>query len=70
GWSSFIAPLLLISSPEKYPVSLRLYDWAGDPGLHHTRWGIFAAGAILTVAVMAVCSIPLPALVRKRWSSG
>jgi len=38
--------------------------------LHHTRWGIFAAGAILTVAVMAVCSIPLPALVRKRWSSG
>ena len=70
GWSSFIAPLLLISSPEKYPVSLRLYDWAGNPGLHHTRWGLFAAGALLTVTMMAVCSIPLPSLWRKRWSSG
>jgi len=49
---------------------LRLYDWAGNPGLHHTRWGLFAAGALLTVTMMAVCSIPLPALWRKRWSSG
>ncbi len=70
GWSSFIAPLLMISSPEKYPVSLRLYDWAGNPASHDPKWGVFAAGAVLTVAVMAVCSIPLPALIRKRWSSG
>jgi multiple sugar transport system permease protein len=68
GWSSFISPLLMISKPEMFPVSLKLYDWAGNPGLQYTNWGVFAAGSLVTVSVMILCSIPLPRLVLTRWS--
>ena len=59
GWSSFIAPLMFITDQSKYPVSLRLFSYAGNDELMYPEWGAFAAGSLLSIIVLIAVVSPL-----------
>ncbi len=58
GWSSFIAPLIFITDASKYPVSLRLFSYAGKDSLMYPQWGKFAAGSFLSLLIMFLIIFP------------
>ena len=53
GWNAFLAPLMLIVSEWKYPVSVKLYDFIGEPMSGYPRWDLFGAGTLVNVAITA-----------------
>ncbi|HPE67778.1 MAG TPA: ABC transporter permease subunit [Thermotogota bacterium] len=59
GWSSFLSPLVFLHSPRLFPVSLRLYDYAGNSTLAYPQWGAFCAGALVSAAVACTLAFPL-----------
>ncbi|MEA1885171.1 MAG: ABC transporter permease subunit [Thermotogota bacterium] len=59
GWSSFTAPLIFISSQDKYPVSLRLYTYAGKDAMMYPQWGKFAAGSLISLLILFLMIFPL-----------
>ncbi|MFW6262424.1 MAG: ABC transporter permease subunit, partial [Thermotogota bacterium] len=59
GWSSFTAPLIFITGQEKYPVSLRLYAYAGKDALMYPQWGKFAAGSFISLVILFLIIFPL-----------
>ncbi len=59
GWSSFLAPLIFLTDPGKFPVSLRLFDYAGRKSLQYTQWGAFAAGSLISSLIIVISLIPL-----------
>jgi len=59
GWSSFIAPLMFLTDQSKYPVSLRLFSYAGNDELMYPEWGTFAAGSLLSIIVLIAAVAPL-----------
>jgi ABC-type glycerol-3-phosphate transport system permease component len=59
GWSSFTAPLIFISNQEKYPVSLRLYTYAGKDAMMYPQWGKFAAGSLISLLILFLMIFPL-----------
>jgi len=59
GWSSFLAPLIFLTDSGKFPVSLRLFDYAGRKSLAYTQWGVFAAGSIISSLIIVISLIPL-----------
>ncbi|HOO32094.1 MAG TPA: ABC transporter permease subunit [Thermotogota bacterium] len=58
GFSSFTAPLMFISSPEKFPISLRLFAYAGKDSLVYPEWGLFAAGSALSILILFLLIFP------------
>lgn len=59
GWSSFTAPLIFISNQDKYPVSLRLYTYAGKDAMMYPQWGKFAAGSLISLVILFLLIFPL-----------
>ncbi len=58
GWSSFTAPLIFITDQDKYPVSLRLYAYAGKDALMYPDWGKFAAGSLISLVILFLIIFP------------
>ena len=58
GWSSFTAPLIFITDQAKYPVSLRLYSYAGKDAMMYPEWGKFAAGSFLSLLILFLIIFP------------
>ncbi len=54
GWNAFLAPLMLIISEWKYPVSVKLYDFIGDPMNGYPRWDLFGAGTVINLFVIGI----------------
>ena len=52
GWNAFLAPMMLIVSEDKYPISVKLFDYAGDLMGKYPRWDLFGAGAVVNLAVI------------------
>jgi len=59
GWASFTAPLIFITDQNKYPVSLRLYTYAGKDAMMYPQWGKFAAGSLISLIVLFALVFPL-----------
>jgi len=59
GWSSFTAPLIFITNQDKYPVSLRLYTYAGKDAMMYPQWGKFAAGSLVSLLILILMIFPL-----------
>jgi ABC-type glycerol-3-phosphate transport system permease component len=47
-WNEFLAPLLYLDSPDKFPLSLGLASFLGDP-MRGTDWHLLMAAALVTV---------------------
>jgi len=58
GWSSFTAPLIILTDQQKYPVSLRLYTYAGKDALMYPEWGKFAAGSLISILILFAIIFP------------
>jgi len=63
GWESFISPFVFLTDPQKFPVSLRLYDLAGRASSTYPKWGLFSSGAFISAVIIAAFLIPL-----KKWT--
>lgn len=59
GWSSFTAPLIFITDQQKYPVSMRLYTYAGKDAMMYPQWGKFAAGSLISLLILFLIIFPL-----------
>lgn len=52
GFSSFTAPLMFINSPDKFPVALKLFSYAGKDSLMYPEWGLFTAGSGVSILIL------------------
>ena len=53
-WQSFLLPYVLLFNPSFYPVSVKLYQYLGEPGSTLSHWGLFAAGSIISMLPLFV----------------
>ncbi|MCD6443070.1 MAG: hypothetical protein J7L28_03815, partial [Thermotogae bacterium] len=65
GWTNFIVPLIFFSNPKMFPISVKLFEYAGDPTLQYTYWNTFALGGLITTSIVASLSL----IIRNRISS-
>lgn len=54
AWNGFLAPLVFLTDDLRYPISLKLFSLVGNIASGSPRWNLFAAGALLNLAVIAV----------------
>ena len=59
GWMNFIVPLIFLSNPKLFPVSVKLFEYAGDPTLQYTHWNAFALGGFVASSMIALLSLVL-----------
>ncbi|AKI96698.1 ABC transporter permease subunit [Kosmotoga pacifica] len=49
AWNSFTIPLLFIESARLMPLSLKLFNYAGEIGSYYTKWNLFGAASIIGI---------------------
>ena len=52
GWNAFLAPLILIFSEDKYPASVKLFDYVGSIRDKYPEWNLFGAGALINIVII------------------
>ena len=57
GWTNFIVPLIFFSNPKMFPISVKLFEYAGDPTLQYTYWNTFAFGGLIATSIVALLSL-------------
>lgn len=51
SWSSFVIPLIFLSSQNLYPVSMTMYNFISQSSTY-SRWNLFGAGAMINIVIM------------------
>ncbi len=54
SWSTFVIPLIFLSSQNLYPVSMTMYNLVGQYGLTYSKWNLFGAGSMINITIILI----------------
>lgn len=54
AWNGFLVPLLFLTQQDRFPLSIYLHNAVGSIAAGTPSWGVFAAGSLLNMILLAV----------------
>ncbi len=54
AWNGFLIPLIFLTDQRKFPISMYLHNTVGTIASGAPAWGLFAAGSVVNVVLLAV----------------